>query len=156
MGKMKFHIYGQRGLADLPDSTTIEDLRSLASFNRIIKNYTKMERIENENKYQVMINIDSLPKSIKYNGEVYFLNLHVTAFNKICVCYQYAFSPMEAHEKNIEYNILSQVVEPDCVSPNYTDEITGIVDVKSWEQAFEALSARLNTALANEQVKIYK
>lgn len=53
MGKMKFHIYGQQGLVDLPDSTTVEDLRSLASFNRIIKNYTKMERIENENKRKV-------------------------------------------------------------------------------------------------------
>jgi len=50
---MKFHIYGQQGLVDLPDSTTVEDLRSLASFNRIIKNYTKMERIENENKRKV-------------------------------------------------------------------------------------------------------
>jgi len=50
---MKFHIYGQSGLVDLPDSTTAEDLRSLASFNRIIKNYTKMERIENENKRKV-------------------------------------------------------------------------------------------------------
>ena len=103
-----------------------------------------------------MINIDSLPKSIKYNDEVYFLHLGVTAWNKICVCYQYAFSPLEAMEKKIEYSILSQVVEPDCVSPNYTDEITGIVDVKSWEQAFNVLSARLNTALANEQVKIYR
>ena len=92
---MKFHIYSQQGLVDLPDSTTVEDLRSLASFNRIIKNYIKMERIENENKHQVMINIDSLPKSIKYNGEAYFLNLHVTAFNKICVCYKYAFSPIK-------------------------------------------------------------
>ena len=52
-GKMKFHIYGQPGLVDLPDSTTVEDLRSLASFNRIIKNYTKMERIENENRRKV-------------------------------------------------------------------------------------------------------
>lgn len=48
MGKMKFHIYGQPGLVDLPDSTTVEDLRSLASFNRVIKNYLMMERVENE------------------------------------------------------------------------------------------------------------
>jgi len=50
MGKMKFHIYGQSGLVDLPDSTTVEDIRSLASFNRIIKNYLKMKKIEDESK----------------------------------------------------------------------------------------------------------
>lgn len=50
MGKMKFHIYGQRGLVDLPDNTTVEDLRYLASFNRIIKNYLKMKKIEDESK----------------------------------------------------------------------------------------------------------
>ena len=50
MGKMKFHIYGQPGLVDLPDSTTVEDLRSLASFNRVIKNYLMMERIENKDR----------------------------------------------------------------------------------------------------------
>lgn len=47
---MRFHLYGQPGLVDLPDSTTVEDLRSLASFNRIIKNYLKMKKIEDESK----------------------------------------------------------------------------------------------------------
>ena len=103
-----------------------------------------------------MINIDSLPKSIEYNGNVYMLDLHVTAWNKLCVSYKYEGGSKRAIEKKIEYFILSQVVEPDCVSPNYTDEITGIVDVKSWEQAFGVLSARLNTALTNERVKIYQ
>ena len=103
-----------------------------------------------------MINIDSLPKSIEHNGNVYMLDLHITAWNNLCVSYKYEGGSKRAIEKKIEYFILSQVVEPDCVSPNYTDEITGIVDVKSWEQAFDVLSARLNTALANERVKIYK
>ena len=43
---MKFHFYGQKVLTDLPDDTTIQDLRVLAWFNRIIKNRLKMERIE--------------------------------------------------------------------------------------------------------------
>ena len=103
-----------------------------------------------------MINIDSLPKSIEYNGEVYMLDMHVTMWNKLCVSYKYSGGPRNAMEKKVEYFILSQVVEPDRVSPNYTDEIIGIVDVKSWEQAFSVLSARLNTALADGRVKIYK
>lgn len=46
---MKFHIYGQPSFVELPKSTATEDLRSLASFNRIIKNYLKMDRILKEN-----------------------------------------------------------------------------------------------------------
>lgn len=103
-----------------------------------------------------MINIDSLPKSIKYNDEVYFLHLGVTAWNKICVCYQYAFGPLEAMEKKIEYSILSQVVEPDNVTPNYSDNIEDIVDVNSTEMAFNILSSRITTAISNNIVELYK
>lgn len=103
-----------------------------------------------------MINIDSLPKSIKYNGNIYFLHLGVTAWNKIVVCYQYAFSPREAIEKKIEYYILSQVVEPDNVYPNYSNNVEDMVDVKSTELAFNVLSARLNTAVSNNFVELYK
>ena len=103
-----------------------------------------------------MVNIDSLPKSIKYNGNLYFLHLGVTAWNKIVVCYQYAFSPREAIEKNIEYSILSQVVEPENVSPNYSSNVEDIVDVNSTEMAFNVLSARLNAALSNNSVELYK
>ena len=103
-----------------------------------------------------MVNIDSLPKSIEYNDNVYMLNMHVTAWNKLCVCYQYIFGPKDALEKKIEYSILSQVVEPDRTEVRRTDEVIDIVDVRAWEEAFDVLSARLNTALANEQVKIYR
>ena len=103
-----------------------------------------------------MVNIDSLPKSIKYNGNLYFLHLGVTAWNKIVVCYQYAFSPREAIEKKIEYSILSQVVEPENVSPNYSNNVEDIVDVNSTEMAFNVLSARLNAAVSNNSVELYK
>ena len=43
---MKFHLYGQKGLTELPSGTTVQDLRSLAHFNRVIKNYLKMRKIE--------------------------------------------------------------------------------------------------------------
>lgn len=43
---MKFHLYGQKGLTELPSGTTAQDLRSLAHFNRVIKNYLKMRKIE--------------------------------------------------------------------------------------------------------------
>lgn len=43
---MKFHLYGKPTFVELPKGTTVQDLRALAYFNRIIKNYEKMCRIE--------------------------------------------------------------------------------------------------------------
>lgn len=103
-----------------------------------------------------MVNIDSLPKAIMYNGYLYFLHLGVTAWNKICVCYQYAFSPWVAMEKKIKYSILTQVVEPDNVSLNYSNNVEDIVDVNSTEMAFNILSSRINTALSNNIVELHK
>lgn len=42
---MKFHFYGQKGLINLPNGTTVEDLKSLASFNCIIRNYLKIRQL---------------------------------------------------------------------------------------------------------------
>ena len=43
---MNFHLYGQPNLVKLPKDATTQDLRSLAWFNRIIRNYIKMKKIE--------------------------------------------------------------------------------------------------------------
>lgn len=103
-----------------------------------------------------MVNIDSLPKSIKYNGNVYMLDLHVTAWNKLCVSYKYIFGSKDALEKKIETFILSEVVEPDNITPNYSNKVDGIVDVNSWEMAFMVLASRLNTALSEGIIEMYK
>lgn len=42
---MKFHPYGQPCLVELPKGTTVQDLKTLAHFNRIIRNYLKMRKI---------------------------------------------------------------------------------------------------------------
>ena len=42
---MKFHPYGASGLVKLPNDATTQDLRTLAWFNRIVKNYIKMQTI---------------------------------------------------------------------------------------------------------------
>ena len=103
-----------------------------------------------------MINIDSLPKSIEHNGNVYMLDLHITAWNKLCVSYKYEGGPKRAIEKKIEYFILSQVVEPDCKEVRHTDKVIDIVDVRSWDEGFETLSDRVYTALDKGVVKLYK
>lgn len=43
---MKFHPYGQPYLVELPKNTTVQDLKSLAYFNRIIRNYLVMQKLE--------------------------------------------------------------------------------------------------------------
>ena len=103
-----------------------------------------------------MVNIDSLPKSIEYNGNVYVLDMHVTAWNKLCICYQYIFGPKDALDKKIEYSILSQVVELDYKEVRHTDEVIDIVDVKSWDEGFETLSDRVYAALDKGVIKLYK
>ena len=103
-----------------------------------------------------MVNIDSLPKSIDYNGNIYMFDLHITAWNKLCVCYQYIFAPKDALDKKIEYSILSQVVEPDCKEVRQTDEVIDIVDVRAWEEAFDTLASRLYAAIDKGTVKVYK
>lgn len=104
-----------------------------------------------------MVNIDSLPKSIEYNGNVYMLDLHITAWDKLCVSYKYEGGPKRAIEKKIEYFILSQVVEPDMKKPiNYSDNVTDIIDVPNYQIAFNVLSARVAGALFRNVVTIYR
>lgn len=57
-------------------------------------------------------------------------------------------------EKGIVYSILSQVVESDNVSSNYSNNVEDIVDVKSTELAFNVLPARLNTAISNNFIEL--
>ena len=47
---MKFHFYGQPTFTKLPKSTTIEDLKILAWFNRIIRNSLLMDKLLQEEK----------------------------------------------------------------------------------------------------------
>ena len=43
---MKFHPYGQPYLVELPKDTTTQDLKTLAHFNRIIRNYLLMRKLD--------------------------------------------------------------------------------------------------------------
>lgn len=108
-----------------------------------------------------MISIDSLPKSIKYNDEIYMLDMHVTAWNKLCISYKYEGGPKRAIEKKIEYFILSQVVEPKMNIDKIkviekTSNVEDIFDVPDSELAFDYLSVRLNQALRHNLVELYK
>jgi hypothetical protein len=103
-----------------------------------------------------MVNIENLPKVILVGEDSYALNLHITAWNKFCVGYQYVAGPKEAIRLKKEYNIFSSVVEPDMGSNpiKYGDAIDDIVDVPTVGMAWNVLATRINTNLANGTIKI--
>lgn len=54
-------------------------------------------------------NLELLPKIVEYNGSDYSLEVHVTAFNRLCVAYQKLY-PSKNGERP---RILSYTVEPE-------------------------------------------
>lgn len=101
------------------------------------------------------ITIESLPKSIEYGEDIYSLEMHITAWNKICLCYHILF------EKDLkkEWNIFSQVVEPKVIKKVEMNDFimpTNIVDVPDFNYAVELLKARIDKAIENKVIKIYK
>ena len=108
-----------------------------------------------------MVNVDLLPKAIEYNNNIYMLDLHVTAWNKLCVSYKYevgsgSFAECIRKDPNFQHFILSQVVEPDCNEVRHTDKVTDVVDVRTWEEAFTSLFDRVYAALDKKLIKFYE
>lgn len=103
-----------------------------------------------------MVNIENLPVVISVNGDWYALNLHVTAWNKLCVGYRYMGGTKRAIELKKENNIFSSVVEPDMGDKPivYSKDVTHIADVPNIEMGWNVLAARINSALADETIKI--
>lgn len=102
-----------------------------------------------------MVNIENLPRLIEIKGtkKWYNLEMHITAWNKICVCYRLVdrWTP----ENNDFYLIFSCVVEPDMDNEiNYSDDHCGIVDVPSFEMAVNVISARINAAIDSGLVSV--
>lgn len=101
----------------------------------------------------MITNLDKLPKIISFRGNWYELDLHITAFGKLCVSYQYNGGSARAVHQGIETFILSQVVEPTMEGvvqiPEYPIDIT---DVHNYEEAFNTLFIRVNAAIEKGQV----
>lgn len=100
--------------------------------------------------------IENLPKELEYEGVLYQLSMHVTAWRKLCLGYCKMFD-----EDNGYRYIFSQVVEPqmennfnvkDAMSVNR--DIPEIVDVKHFNQAVIILKQRVDEALENKSVKV--
>ena len=98
------------------------------------------------------MNIESLPKNSEVNGVVLSLAMHVTAWNKLCLCYKPIF---KGHNDSDKY-VLSQVVEPEMTAnPEFSECIWDIVDVPTFDKAVEMMSIRIKDALANNKISVY-
>ena len=93
--------------------------------------------------------LEELPKDIMYNGEVYNLEVFVTAWRKLAIAYVPAFDKMG--EK-----ILSQVVEPDLAPSLETNDVTKILDCKTLEDACLMLAWRLIGAKLEGKIVEYE
>ena len=90
-----------------------------------------------------MNSIETLPKSVEYDGDVYFLGLHITAWNKYCICY----NGMEKDEMGVRKTILSVVVEgerPDMPESKIPNDVTEIADAVDIDDAVRITKTRIN------------
>ena len=96
-----------------------------------------------------MNTIELLPKEIEVNEKIYGLRMHITAWQKICLCYSNIAKPND--------NILCQVVESEMTTkPEFSECMQDIVDVPDFDGAVAMMQLRLNDGLANKAVKIYQ
>lgn len=86
--------------------------------------------------------IETLPRIIEYSGDLYSLNLYVTAWDKLCLSY----IGWEKDEDGGRKNILSVVVEgPNKMRYNdQSDNIDCIADAVDLEDAVEITRTRIN------------
>lgn len=93
--------------------------------------------------------IELLPKEIEVNDKIYGLEMHITAWGKICLCY--------SNEMKLSDYILSQVVESEMTTkPEFSECMQNVVDVPDLDGAVAMMQMRLNDGLANKTIKIYK
>lgn len=110
--------------------------------------------------------IEELPKCIEVDDCLYTLRLHITAWDKLCLCY-HAMFPRNKIDSRI--NILSQVVESDKENANFAYnlersknaswnkiDIDEIIDVPTFDDAINICFNRVNCGVFNGEIKIYK
>ena len=96
-----------------------------------------------------MNTIELLPKEIEVNEKIYGLRMHITAWQKICLCY--------SNEMKLNDYILSQVVESEmAIKPKFSECMQDIVDVPDLDSAVAMMQLRLKDGFANKAIKVYQ
>lgn len=89
-----------------------------------------------------MNSIETLPKAVEYNGKYYFLKLHITAWDKYCICYQ----GLEKDEIGALKTILSVVVEgehPEQSEYEFPNSVTEIANAVNLDDAVRITNTRI-------------
>ena len=103
-----------------------------------------------------MYKIEQLPKSILVDNEPYSLSLHVTVWNKLCLCYKKMF-PSKDISDSFKSTIFSQVVESDMTAkPEFSECIYDIVDVPNFNEAVDMMIVRINDAICHNKITLYR
>lgn len=98
-----------------------------------------------------MHKIETLPREIKYNGNYYFLNVHITAWGKLCVGYKI----MDPRNSDNVY-ILSNVIDTKGAEKRQCNihGILNINDVNNFNEAVEILEKRVNNSLKSGYIEL--
>jgi len=99
-----------------------------------------------------MNKLEKFPKVIERDGKLYSLDVHITAWNKLCVSYKTMFKNSTFEETYI----FSQVVEPEMTKKVREPEVfNDIIDVPTYSKALSVLNKRIDNALKTEEITIY-
>ena len=102
------------------------------------------------------MSIDTLPKVIVCENELYSLSMHVTAWNKLCLCYKKMF-PSKDLKESFKDTIFSQVVENNIfIVPEFSECVYDIVDVPDFERAVDMLFYRVKDGFKREIITAYE
>lgn len=98
-----------------------------------------------------MHKIETLPREIKYNGKYYFLNVHITAWGKLCV--GYTVLDVRVTE---DIHILSNVIEEkeNVIMYFIPKDVTDIMNVTNFDDAVDTLEIRVNDAIKLGQIEL--
>ena len=107
--------------------------------------------------------LDQLQKDIYVDRSgdkvLYQLDVHVTAFGKLCIGYKRAFKNDKEDPLNPDHFILSQVVEPKMEPRTYDlnevgdSAVTRIYDVIDAEQGVRLLLARIAKGVTRKEIE---
>ena len=83
--------------------------------------------------------IETLPRAIEYKGETYFLSMHVTMFDHLCLCYKSIKS-----ELGVRNTILDTVIHGYKQDYCRADDVEGTYEAVDMDEAVDSLKARLD------------
>ena len=96
-----------------------------------------------------MNTIELLPKEIEVNEKIYGLRMHITAWQKICLCY--------SNVTKLNDDILSQVVESEMTTkPEFSEWMQDIVNIPDLDSAVTMMQLRLKDGFANKAIEVYQ